>query len=120
MLAYCSLQCGCEGCTRLHLDFLSAVNSNEGQYGQVQLVLHFNSVEKTFQVPGRHMQELLDVYGLLHTLKLTGAIQCASFQVSIHLEQHLNNVWSRGQYMSLSNCGPGLCDTKVDMVTCCR
>ncbi|KAL3150158.1 hypothetical protein ABBQ32_000020 [Trebouxia sp. C0010 RCD-2024] len=69
-----------------------SVNSNGEQYGQVQLVLHFNSVEKTFHVPGRHMQELLDVYGLLHTLKLTGAIQCASLQVSIHLKQRLNNV----------------------------
>ncbi|KAL0023742.1 hypothetical protein WJX77_000108 [Trebouxia sp. C0004] len=58
------------------------VNSNGDQCGQVQLVLHFNSVEKTFQVPGRHMQELLDVYGLLHTLKLTGAIQCASLHVN--------------------------------------
>ena len=66
------------------------MNNNGELYGQVQLVLHFNSVEKTFQVPGRHMQELLDVYGLLHTLKLTGAIQCASLHVSIHLKQHLD------------------------------
>lgn len=39
-----------------------------------------------------NMQELLDVYGLLHTLKLTGAIQCARLLVSIHLKQHLNSV----------------------------
>ena len=73
---------------------LSAVNSTGDQYGQVQLVLHFNSVEKTSQVPRRHMQELLDVYGLLHTLKLSGAIQCASLRVSTYLKHHLNNVCS--------------------------
>ena len=75
MLAYRNLQC-----VRSAIGFvlMLAVNSNGEQYGQVQLVLHFNSVEKTFQVPGQHMQELLDVYGLLHTLKLTGAIQCAA------------------------------------------
>lgn len=92
MLAYCSLQGGCEVCNRLYLGSLSAVSSSGEHYGQVQLVLHFNSVEKTFQVPGRHMQELLDVYGLLHTLKLTGAIQCASLHVSIQVKQHLNSV----------------------------
>ena len=92
MLAYRNLQCGCEVCNRLYLGGLSAVNSNGYQYGQVQLVLHFNLVEKTFQVPGRHMQELLDVYGLLHTLKLTSAIQYAILHVSIHLKQRLNNV----------------------------
>ena len=67
MLACCSLQCGYEVCNRLYLDCLFAVNGNGEQYGQVQLVPHFNSVEKTFQVSGQHMQEL---YGLLHTLKL--------------------------------------------------
>ena len=91
LLAYCSLHFCYKVCNRLYLDFLSAVNGNGEQYGQVQLVLHFNSVEKTFQVPGRHMQELLDVYGLLHTLKLTGAIQCASLHVSIYLKQYVNN-----------------------------
>ena len=74
------------------LGSMSAVNSDGEDYGQVELVLHFNSVEKIFAVPGQHMQELLDVYSLLQTLKLTGAIQCATLHVSIHLEQHLNNI----------------------------
>ena len=94
MLAYRNLQCGCQVCSWLYVGGLSGVNSNGNQYGQVQLVLHFNSVEKTFQVPGRHMQELLDVYGLLHTLKLSGATRCAGLRVSIHLKHHLNNVCS--------------------------
>ena len=92
MLACCSLQCGYEVCNRLFLGSMSAVNSDGEDYGQVELVLHFNSVEKIFAVPGQHMQELLDVYGLLQILKLTGAIQCATLHVSIHLEQHLNNI----------------------------
>ncbi len=62
---------------------MSAVDSNKEQYGQVQLVLRFNSVEKSFSVPGRHIQELLDVYGLLHKLRPPGAVQCTSLQVSI-------------------------------------
>ena len=61
---------------------MSAVDSNEEQYNHVQLLLHFNSVEKLFSVPGRHIQELLDVYGLLHKLGPPGAVQCSSLQVS--------------------------------------
>ena len=73
---------------------LSAVNNCEEQYGQVQLMLHFNSVEKGFHVPGRHMQELLDVYGLLQQLRHPGTIQCASMHVSTHFacEQPLQKV----------------------------
>ncbi|DBA94012.1 TPA: hypothetical protein ACH3X1_001664 [Trebouxia sp. C0004] len=66
------------------------VNSNEEQYGQVQLLLHFNSVEKTFQVPGRHMQELLDVYGLLQKLRHPGTIRCASLHVN-DVKQHMKH-----------------------------
>lgn len=84
---------GYQACNGLYHDFLSAGNNNTDQCGQVELVLHFNSVRKAFQVPGRHLQELLDVYGLLHTLRPPGAICCASLHVSIHLkhtsEQHV-------------------------------
>ena len=64
-------------------DSVSAVDSNEEQYGQVQLLLHFNSVEKSFAVPGQRMQELLDVYGLLHKLRSPGTVRCSSLHVSI-------------------------------------
>ena len=90
MLVCCKIWCGCEVCNRCDLKSLLAVNSNGEQYGTVQLLLHFNSVEKTFQVPGQHVQELLDVYGLLHTLKLPGAIQCASLHVSIHVKSPIS------------------------------
>ena len=61
---------------------MSALDSNEEQYDHVQLLLHFNSVEKLFWVPGRRIQELLNVYGLLHKLEPPGAVQCTSLQVS--------------------------------------
>lgn len=61
---------------------MSAVDSNEEQYEHVQLLLHFNSVVKLFWVPGRHIQELLNVYGLLHKLEPPGAVQCTSWNLS--------------------------------------
>ncbi len=106
---------------------MSSVKRNEEQYGHVQLLLHFNSVEKTFQVPGRHIQELLDVYGLLHDLKPPGAIQCASLEVSIRLNKSackiLHNVWchmscQRSTLYDLSYFWahwPGLHDTQNDI-----
>lgn len=63
--------------------YVFAGNSSAEQHGQVQLMFHFRSVEKAFLVPGGHIQELLNVYGLLHKLRLPGAIHCASLEVSI-------------------------------------
>ena len=37
---------------------------------------------KQFTIPGQHAQELLDVYGLLQHLHLSGTIQCKSLEVS--------------------------------------
>lgn len=83
---------GSEVCNGLNHDFLSAGDHNTDQYGQVELVLHYNSVRKAFEVPGRHLQEMLDVYSLLHTLRPPDAIRCASLRVSIHLKRHLSSM----------------------------
>ena len=45
------------------------------------------SVQTTFLVFGQHTQELLEVYSLLHEIRLLGTIQCAGFDVSTRLMQ---------------------------------
>ncbi|DBB07141.1 TPA: hypothetical protein ACH3X1_011712 [Trebouxia sp. C0004] len=52
------------------------------QQSEVEITLRFKGVEKLFTVPGSHVQELLDVYGLLQHLQLPGAILCKSLQVN--------------------------------------
>ena len=52
------------------------------QQSEVEITLGVKGVEKRFTAPGRHVQELLDVYGLLQHLKLPGAIRCTSLKVS--------------------------------------
>ncbi|KAL0035830.1 hypothetical protein WJX77_004656 [Trebouxia sp. C0004] len=51
------------------------------QQSEVEITLRFKGVEKRFTVPGKHLQELVDVYGLLQHLQLSGAIRCASLEV---------------------------------------
>ena len=41
-----------------------------------------HNLEKRFAVPGQHLQQLLDVYGLSQHLELRGAICCESLEVS--------------------------------------
>ena len=101
-------------CIRFDDDFLSAVNGNEEQYGQVQLLLHVNSVKKVLPVWQLHMQELLSVYGLLQKLRLSDTIQCASLHVSIRFNKSSCNIYIMlgaahfitGQYVE--NCTRGL------------
>ncbi|DBA79689.1 TPA: hypothetical protein ACH3X1_008362 [Trebouxia sp. C0004] len=50
------------------------------QQSEVEITLRFKGVEKRFTVPGKHLQELVDVYGLLQHLQLSGAIRCASLE----------------------------------------
>ncbi|DBB12481.1 TPA: hypothetical protein ACH3X3_005284 [Trebouxia sp. C0006] len=51
------------------------------QQSEVEITLLFRAVEKRFSVPGQHLQELLDVYGLLQHLHLSGAVCCKSLEV---------------------------------------
>ena len=57
---------------------LFAADEAGHQQSEVEVTLHFRGVEKSFAVPGQHLQELLDVYGLLQHLDkynvLPGAI----------------------------------------------
>ena len=61
---------------------LSAVDEAGHQQSEVEINLGSKGVEKRFTVPGQHLQELLDVYGLLQHLQLSGAIRCTSLKVS--------------------------------------
>jgi len=61
---------------------LFAADEAGHQQSEVEITLHFRGVEKRFAVPGQHLQELLDVYGLLQHLLLPGAIRCKSLEVS--------------------------------------
>ena len=48
---------------------------------EVEITLGFKGVQKQISIPGQHVQELLDVYGLLQHLQLSGTVQCKSLQV---------------------------------------
>ena len=61
---------------------LFAVDEAGCQQSEVEITLGFKGVTKRFTAPGHHVQELLDVYGLLQHLQLPGAIRCTSLQVS--------------------------------------
>lgn len=74
---------------------LFAADKAGNQQSEVEITLGFKGVEKRFTVPGQHVQELLDVHGLLQHLQLSGAIRCTSLKVR---ETQCNNsyifVWS--------------------------
>ena len=59
---------------------LFAADEAGHQHSEVEITLHFRGVEKRFAVPGQHLQELLDVYGLLQHLLLPGAVRCKSWR----------------------------------------
>ena len=61
---------------------LFAADETGHQQREVEITLRFKGAEKRFTVPGQHLQELLDVYGLLQHLQLSGAIRCTSLEVS--------------------------------------
>ncbi|DBA88614.1 TPA: hypothetical protein ACH3X1_004261 [Trebouxia sp. C0004] len=61
---------------------LFAADEAGHQQSEVEITLHFRGVEKRFAIPGQHLQELLDVYGLLQHLVLPGAIRCKSLEVN--------------------------------------
>ncbi len=62
--------------------FWYAADEAGHQQSEVEITLLFKAVEKQFSVPGQHLQELLDVYGLLQHLHLSGAVCCKSLEVS--------------------------------------
>ena len=55
----------------------------------MEITLGFKGVQKQFTIPGQHVQELLDVYGLLQHLQLSGTVQCKSLEVSVTIHPNL-------------------------------
>ena len=55
---------------------LFAADEAANQQSEVQITLGIKGVDKGFIVPGQHLQELLDVYGLLQHLQVSSAIRC--------------------------------------------
>ena len=73
--------CACFSTHVLQIPLFAADEAGH-QQSEVEITLGFKGVEKRFTVPGQHVQELVDVYGLLQHLQLSGAIRCTSLKVS--------------------------------------
>ena len=57
------------------------VVSGEEEYGTVGILMHRHHLKKQFQVPHKHLQELLDVYGMLKEHQPPNAIMCKEVKV---------------------------------------
>ena len=65
--------CACFSTQVLQIPLFAADEAGH-QQSEVEITLGFKGVEKRFTVPGQHVQELLDAYGLLQHLQLSVAL----------------------------------------------
>ena len=67
------------------------------------MIMHLRSVEKRISIPTSHLQGLLDVYGLLSSGNIPGAITCEKLRVRLGCKWNKNDILFAGYPLILGS-----------------